>query len=166
MALVAKMILNILIDYTSDKDLGIATYPLQINRGITLTNGTGANKGTTLYDITYTIADGGNEEIQIADGSLTDSLGQAVSFDILRGLYIKNNSEDATLIVGAAAATQLAIFGTPATDTLLILPGGENFWTAPNAAGLDVTTNEDLKLVHDGTGSSTMDVDLIIVGEN
>ncbi len=167
MALTAKMIMNILMDYTSTKDLGTASYPLQFSGGITLVSGTGANKGTTLFDITYTLANAaGTQTIQLADGSLTDSLGDAVSFDIVRGLYIKNNSVDATCIVGAAAATPLAIFGTPATDTMLVLPLGELFWAAPNAAGLDVTTNEDLKILHNGDGSDTMDVDLVIVGEN
>lgn len=166
MALTAKMILQILIDFTSDKDLATANYPLQINRGITLTNGTGANKGTTLYDDSITIATGANTTIQIADGSLTDSLGTAVSFDIVRGLYIKNTSLTDGLIFGAAAATQLAIFGTPATDTLLIAMGGEFFWTAPNATGLDVTTNEDLKFEHDATTGASMEVELIIIGEN
>lgn len=160
------MILNILMDYTAAKDLDTAVYPLNINRGITLTNGTGANKGTTLYDDSITITTGANTTIQIADGSLTDSLGTAVSFDIVRGLYIKNTSLTDGLIFGGAAGTQLAIFSDPASDKLLIPMGGEFFWTAPNATGLDVTTNEDLKFEHDATTGAAMEVELIIVGEN
>lgn len=165
--LTAKMILNIMINYTLTRDLATTTHPIQINRGLTLTDGTGAGKGDVCYDETITIADGASDSsLVLNDGSLTDSLGVALTMDILRGMYIKNNSSDAGLIVGAAAGTQLAIFGAPANDTLLIPFGGEFFWTAPSATGLDVTTNDTIKLEHDGTGGSTMDVDVILVGED
>ena len=167
MALTAKMTLRLLIDYNVTRDLATTTHPIDLSRGMTLTNGTGANKGDVCFDDTITIADGASDStLVLNDGSLTDSLGTALTMDILRGMYLKNNSADAGLIIGAAGATQLAIFGTPATDTLLLPPGGEIFWTAPNATGLDVTANDTLKLEHDGTGSDTMDVDVIFVGED
>lgn len=165
--LTAKMILQINIDYSLGRDLATTTHPIQFNSGITLTDGTGASKGDVCYDDTITIANAGSDStLVLNDGTLTDSLGVALTMDIVRGFYLKNNSSDAGLIVGAAAATQLVIFGTPATDTLLIKPGGLIFWTAPDVTGLDVTTNDTLKLTHDGGGSSTMDVDVIFVGED
>jgi hypothetical protein len=165
--LTAKMLLEIRIDYALSRDLASTSHPIQLNRGLTLTNGTGANKGDVCYDDTITIADGASDStIVLNDGTMTDSHGTAITMDILRGMYIKNNSTDAGLIIGAAAATQLAIFGTPATDTLLLPPGGEFFWTAPDATGLDVTTNDTLKLEHNGVGTSSMNVDVIIIGED
>ena len=163
----AKMKLNIDIAYTLTRDLAVTSHPINLPRGITLTDGTGASKGDVCYDDTITIANAGTYTLLVLnDGTLTDSLGVALTMDILRGMYIKNNSADAGLIVGAAAGTQLAIFGTPATDTLLIPAGGEFFWTAPDATGLDVTSNDTLKLTHDGGGADTMDVDVIFVGED
>jgi hypothetical protein len=165
--LTAKMRLMVNIRYSIDRDIATTVHQITEDLGITLTNGTGANKGDVCYDDTITIADGGSDStLVLNDGSLTDSLGVALTMDILRGMYLKNNSTDAGLIIGAAAATQLAIFGTPATDTLLLPPGGEFFWTAPDATGLDVTTNDTLKLEHNGVGSSTMDVDVILIGED
>jgi hypothetical protein len=165
--LTAKMRLMVNIRYSIDRDIATTVHQITEDLGITLTNGTGANKGDVCYDDTITIADGGSDStLVLNDGSLTDSLGVALTMDILRGMYLKNNSSDAGLIIGAAAATQLAIFGTPATDTLLLPPGGEFFWTAPDATGLDVTTNDTLKLEHNGVGSSTMDVDVILIGED
>ena len=165
MALTAKMLLNINIDYTSDRDLGTATLPISLERGVTLTNGTGANKGDICFDDNRTLADGANETIDVR--SITDAYGNALTFDIIRVMYIKNNSTDSGLIIGAAAGTQLAIFGTPATDTTTIAPGGERFWTWPDATGLDTTTAKDLKLEHDAAGAAvSLTYDIIVVGED
>ncbi|KKK55402.1 hypothetical protein LCGC14_3074910 [marine sediment metagenome] len=164
MALTAKMILNILIDYTSTRDLGTATLPIQLSRGITLTDGTGANKGDICFDDNRTLADGANETIDVR--SITDAYGTALTFDILRGLYIKNNSTDSGLLIGNAAATQLGIFSV-ATHILLLPPGGEFFMTWPDATGLDTTTNKDLKLEHDAVGAAvSLTYDIILVGED
>lgn len=164
MALTAKMRLQINITYTDPRDLGTATLPIQLDRGITLTNGTGANKGDICFDDTRTLADGANETIDVR--SITDAYGNALTFDIIRGLYIKNNSSDSGLIVGGAAGTQLGIFDT-GTFTSTIAPGGERFWSYPDATGLDTTTNKDLKLEHDSAGAAeALTYDIIIVGED
>ena len=165
MALTAKMILDINIAYTSAKDLATASHQISLPRGLTLTNGTGANKGDVCFDDSRTLADGANETIDLHDGTLTDSLGNAVTFDILRGIYVKNNSSDASLYIGGAAATQLGLFADT-SDKLKLPPGGEFLFTAPDATGVDVTTNADLKFEHDGTGSSTLTYDIIVLGED
>jgi len=43
-------------------------------------------------------------------------------------------------------------------------PGGKFLWTAPNADGLTITTNKNLKLAHDGTGSSTLTYNIVAIG--
>jgi len=78
-------------------------------------------------------------------------------------LYIKNNSSDATLKVFGAGALDLLIL-TGTTDEVDVHPGGVFYWVCPTAAGVDTTTNENLYIEHDGTGSSTMDVDVIAMG--
>lgn len=165
MALTAKMRISINIDYTSARDLGTATLPIQLDRGITLTNGTGALKGDICFDDTRTLTDGANETIDVR--SITDAYGNALTFDIIRGLYIKNGSSDSGLDIGGAAATQLAIFVDQASDKLTIPPGGEFFMTWPDGTGLDTTTNKDLKLEHDSAGAAEdLTYDIIIVGED
>jgi len=37
-------------------------------------------------------------------------------------------------------------------------------WTAPDATGLDVTTNKNLKLEHDGTGSDDLVYRIVLIG--
>lgn len=166
MALTAKMDLPLNLTYTAAKDLGTATHQITQSRGLTFTNGTGANKADVMFDDKRTLADSASEELDLQDGSLTDSLGTALTMDILRAIYIKNTSTDATLQIGGAAATQLAIFADPASDILELPPGGEFFYTAPNAAGIDTTTNAHLKLADDGSGAAGLDYEIIVVGED
>ena len=165
MGLTAKWDMNFNCTYTGSKDLADPTHQLTLDRGMTLTAGTGANKGDVMYDDQRTLADGANETLDLHDGTLTDSLGQAVTFDIVRGIYIKNNSTDASLLVGGAAATQVGLFAD-GSDILTLPPGGDFRMTAPNATGIDVTTNAHLKFEHNGTGTSTLTYDIIIVGED
>lgn len=128
--------------------------------------GTGANQANIVYAETHTLADGANSTLDLyASGSLVDIFGAALTLSALKILYIKNNSSDATLKVGGGASNDLDIFADT-SDKLLIKPGGTFIWVCPTAAGLDITTNKNLKLEHDGTGSSTMDVDVIAIGED
>lgn len=166
MALTSKFDINLNITYTGSPDIGSLIQQITESRGCTLTNGTGANKGDICYEATRTLADAASEELDLHDGTLKDRYGNSLTFDIVRQLYIKNNSSDAGLDIGGAAATQVALFGDPASDILTILPGGEFVFTAPNAAGLDVSANAHLKIAHDSTGSSSLTYDIIICGED
>ena len=165
-SLTANLALNMTLTYTKTTDLGTVPYTLNLGRGKTFTNGTGANKAEVLFDDQRTLADGASETLDLRDGTLTDALGVAVTMDILRALYIKNGSTDAGLLIGGAVATPVALFGDSATDILTLPPGGEFLFIAPNATGIDLTTNADLKLAHNGVGSSTLTYDIIVVGED
>ena len=128
------------------------------------TYGTGANQVNVVYADMTQLADGGNTTLDLyASGSLLDVFNRALTMEALKFLYIKNNSSDATLIIGGGASNDLDIFADT-SDKLYIKPGGIFIWIDPSAAGLDITTNKNLKIEHDGTGSSTMDVDVIAMG--
>lgn len=126
--------------------------------------GTSASQVQIIYADTTTLADGANTTLDLYEsGTLLDTFNRALTIEALKLLYIKNNSADATLKVFGGVATDLDIIGDT-SDIVLIKPGGTFIWTDPSAAGLDITTNKNLKLEHDGTGSSTMDVDVIAMG--
>ena len=128
------------------------------------TYGTNANQVNIIYADTTTLADGANTTLDLyASGSLLDIFNQALTLESLKLLYVKNNSSDATLKVGGGASNDLDIFAAT-SDILLIKPGGSLIFTDPSAAGIVTTTNKNLKIEHDGTGSSTMDVDVIAMG--
>lgn len=163
MSLTTKINILLNIVHTNDLDLGEPTDDIALTRGISFTDGTGANQADIVWHDTRTLTDGESETLSLDTGSLKDAFGTELSFDILKGLYIKNNSTDAYLLVGAATGTQLGLFNHT-SDILKIPPGGEFFYSAPNATGLDTTSNPDLKIAHDGTGSSSLTYDIVLVG--
>ena len=163
MSLAATIKLLMRLTHTKAVDLSTLSDPLSLSRGVELTNGTGANQADTVWHDTRTLADGANETLDLHDGSLTDVFGDAVTIDELKVLYIKNNSTDANLLIGGAAATQLGLYND-VSDILKLRPGGEFLVTAPDAAGIDITTNSDLKIAHDGTGTSSLTYDIIAIG--
>ena len=78
-------------------------------------------------------------------------------------LYSKNKSSAANLEIGGAASTDIRLFKATG-DILTLPPGGEFLFSAPLASGVDTTTNSDLKMTHDGTGTSSLDYEIIVVG--
>lgn len=127
--------------------------------------GTGAGAVNVVYADTITLADAANTTLDLyASGSLLDVFGQALTMTALKFLYLNNNSSDASLLVGGGVSNDLDIF-SDTSDQLIIPPGGDAIlWNDPSAAGLTVTTNKNLRLEHDGTGSNSMDVDVIAMG--
>ena len=144
-------------------DLNTAKDIVSMSRGINFQNGTGANQANKLFHDTRPLGDAANETIDLHDGTLKDAFGDPLEIDKLKVLYIKNNSKDANLLVGGAAATQIGLFAD-VTDILKLPPEGDFFFSAPGDAGVDVTTNSDLKLEHDGTGSNGLTYDIVAVG--
>ena len=161
--LTSNLLVTVAIQNT--KAVGLTTVKDNISAdwSVKLTDGTGANQADTLWHDQRTLADGANETIDVHDGSLSDAFGTAVTLDKLKMICIKNGSSDADLEIGGAAATQLGLFAD-GTDILNLPPGGIFVYSAPGSAGLDCSTNSDLKLTHDGTGESTLTYDIIVVG--
>ena len=100
--------------------------------------------------------------MNLFDGALKDAFGVLITMTKLKVLYIKNTHATATLLIGAAAATQLDLFGDKATDIIKLPPGGMHFFSAPDATGVVTSTNKNLKLARSDAGSITYDI--IIVG--
>jgi hypothetical protein len=126
--------------------------------------GTGAGAVNVIYAEKITLGDGNNVTIDLyASGTYTDVFNRALTLSALKVLYLKNNSTDATLNVFGGASLDVGILAAT-NDILAIKPGGTFIWVDPSAAGLVTTTNKNLKITHNGTGSSTMAVDVIVLG--
>jgi len=128
------------------------------------TYGTGAGAVNVIYADTITLANAGNDTLDLyASGALQDIFKQTLTMEAIKFLYLKNNSADASLLVGGGVSNDLDIFADT-SDQEIIKQGGTKTWTDPSAAGLDITTNKNLYIEHDGTGSDSMDVDVIAMG--
>jgi len=157
---------DIVISLESKKNLDFNTIldTLKISTGIDWSFGVGVNQANLLWHDKRTLADGANETIAIYAGATEkNAYGDLLSMEALKLIYIKNNSADATLKVLGTAVTAIPICSDP-SDIIEIKPGGFMLFVDPSAAGIVTTTNENLKLEHDGTGSSTMEVEIVLMG--
>ena len=140
-------------------DLGQAEDVVKISRGISFTHGTGANQANVFFADNRGITSTG-ETLDLNDTVLLDAFGVGLAMTKLKALYIQNQT-DAAMTIGGAAATQLGLF-TAVADSIVIPPGGDFFWSAPDASGLDCSSNDSLKITHAGAG--TQNYDIIVVG--
>jgi len=128
--------------------------------------GTEANQVNVIYADTIPIGDGDTIAFNLntgAPGSYVDIFERALTLTAVKLVYVKNNSSDATLEILGIGATTLSICKGD-DDIIKIKPGGTFMWTDPSAAGTDCETDVSFRLVHDGTGSDSMNVDMIVMG--
>lgn len=150
-------------NFLKEKDLNSIKDIITLSRGVMWTSGIGANQVNVLFHDTYPLGDGANYTFDLYEsGTLKDHHGDLLTMTALKFLYVKNNSADATLKL-LGGTTPIAICEN-LSDIILIPPGGEFLWICPTAAGIVTTANKNLKIEHDGTGESTMNVDIVAMG--
>ena len=164
MSLAVNTLFNL--NATLTKVLDLSTPEDALSFGVRETWGDATGDDHTALEIYHgspTIADGASTTIDLT--ALTNSLGVACAcFDKLKILMLRlvDNGEGSGLILGNAAANAVDIFGAD-VHTALIPPGGVFIMTWPD--GLDVTTETDLMLTHDGVGTAAIEVEIIVVGD-
>jgi len=159
----AKYGLILTMSYSLVDEMSELTDFLNESRGLTFSEGITANKINLIFHDQRPLADAGNETLNFHDGTLTNKVSQSITMDIFKGIYVKNKSTDSTLIIGNATTNALAIFGA-ATHTIVLQPGSEWIFLAPDASGVDCSVNANLKFAHGGEGTSAPGYDLIAVG--
>jgi hypothetical protein len=151
-------------DNTKTLDLSSAIETISQKQSLIFSYGAGANQINQIYSAKVTLADGANSTLNLYDsGTLLDAFGNALTISGLKLLYIFNNSADANLLLFGGNSADVAICAA-ATHQIIIPPGQAFIWSKPTAAGLVTTTNKNLRIAHDGTGTSTMAVDIIAGG--
>lgn len=145
-------------------DLSTTHQDIDYSKIVDLANGTGADQANQVFVDTRTLASAANETLDLS-GSLTNAIGESVTFTKLKAIIVKNKGTT-DLTIGNAASNQFASFLGGATQTLIVPAGGILVLTAPGANGLAVTagTGDQLKFTN-GSGAS-LDYDLILIGVN
>lgn len=159
----AKFNIGLTMAYSLIEEMSELSDYLNQSRGATFSEGEGANQINRIFHDQRPLGNGANETLDFHDGSLTNKVAQTITLDKFKGLFVKNNSTDSTLIVGGAASNQLALFAD-VTDKEVLQPGGEKLFLAPDADGVDCSTNAKLKFEHGGEGTSAPKYDIIAVG--
>jgi hypothetical protein len=157
-ALTGKTGTNISLEYTGYT--GLVTSPkLILSRfsPISWTYGTGANQINVLFQDQRGTDDTG-ETLDLNSGAvLKDCFGNALTMENLKFLYVKNTHASLVLeLFGNTSLDLLIISGL--TDAIEIPPGGEFYWSAPTATGIDVSTNVKLYIASVSAGSITYDI--------
>jgi len=167
MAITVTGSLQVTISLTSAKsfDLSTPSDVLTSSRKTTITSGTGANQVDQVFHDIRSLASGANEELDLA-GSLTNAMGETITFDMVRAIMIYNPDTASTLIIGGAAANAWEPWAGAAGDKLVVRPGGRIYMEAPDANGLDVTaaTADKLKIEHGAESSIAIAYEIIIAG--
>jgi len=164
MSLKINLDLNLRVEHSKSIGLGSVYNNFTLSRGHVLGDGTEDYSADTIYQGERALAYATSETLDVNDGSLTDSFGDSVTLATLKAIYVKNNSDDASLLIGGAAANQIGLFND-VSDILKLRPGGEILLTSPDDNGVDVSTNSELKFEHDGTGTDSLTYEIIISGD-
>lgn len=149
----------------ANADLVVPSANFAFGAQINYDNGTGANQADRLWADSNTLAASANVDVDLA-GSLTDALGQALTFARVKAIFVRAATGNANnVVVGGAAANQfVGPFGA-ATHTISVRPGGVLALLAVDATGWPVTagTGDLLRFANSGAGSSVT-YDALIIG--
>jgi hypothetical protein len=150
---------NIFLEYSGAVEVGTPKIVVSRFSPISWMWGTGANQINSLFQDSRSIGVAG-ETIDVTAGQI-DCFGNVLSMTALKFLYLKNTHATLFLeVFGNTSLDLLIITGT--TDALEVPPGGEFYWSAPTATGIDVTTN--LKLFIASKTDATITYDIIMGG--
>ena len=152
-------------------DLVTGTAPLR-NTQTQDTNSTAATITCDLmWQDTNTIALGPGPAVDIVlDAGLTDYWGDAVVFDTIYAVYIRNttvgaSAGDSTMTIGLDALTPWPwFFTTEATDNIVISPGGFILASCGVDAGWPVGAGDILQIANDDAAHA-MDYEIVIIGK-
>jgi len=150
---------NVVINIRNEKSLDLNTIldTLNINTGVSWTFGTGANQANLLWHDSRSTDDSG-ETINVYDGGTeVNAFGTALTMEAIKLLYVKNTHASLTLELFGGGSADIPICADP-SDIVEIPPGGFFLWVCPTAAGIDVTTNKNLKLASKAAGTVTYDI--------
>jgi hypothetical protein len=144
-------------------DLGTLTSALNAAFENAFTNGTGANQGNMAFHDSRTLADGANEDLDLA-GVLASAFGATITFAAIKAIVIVARTANTTNLTVTRPANGLP-FLAASGDGFVLKPGGMFVLTDPSAAGIAVTAGTgDLVNIANAAGAAAT-YDVILIGE-
>lgn len=144
---------------------GTGTFPLSLEKTISLATGTGVNQADLLYHAQRTLTASSNEDLDLA-GSLTDAFGATLTFTRIKAILISAAAANTNnVVVGGAASNAFINWVSDSTDKIIIRPGGTFALFASDATAYAVTasTADLLRVANSGAGSAVT-YDIAIIG--
>lgn len=124
--------------------------------------GTAADQANESWEDQRTLASGASENLDLQAGGETNAYGDALSFSVIKIIFINiTSAAGGPLLVGGAAANQLASFFGDVSDKLqvrktMLLATGDVTGYVVNAADVLKIENED--------GANAVTFDIIVIG--
>lgn len=170
LACTGKITVTVNLTQTNALDLSTPTDSVSKTYTRTITDGTAADQCDLIWHDQRSLTNGATESLDLNGGTLNGAFG-AITFDKVKGILIANTSTENGLKIGGAAANALGLFDN--TSDILILPAASAtnkpsilLWESPAAAGLAVTTNDELKIASTGTTTNTVTYEVLVWGED
>ena len=167
MALTSKLTIKLAATLTSVLDLGTAKDPLDYEKTLSLTDGTGANQGDQLWHDQRTIAASGTDSLDLA-GRLTNAFGATVTFARVKTIVVFEAAANTNnVVIGGAGSNPLAQWGADTSDKVNVRPGGFFVLHAPDATAYAVAAGSaDVLQAANSSSGSTVTYDVVIVGSS
>ena len=128
-------------------------------------SGTGNNQADQIWSDERTLSASATENLDLA-GSLTNALGQTVTFAEVRAIVVEaltGNTND--VLVGGAASNQFAPMFGDVSDIVKVKPGGAFMVVAPKDGQLGVTAGSgDILKIANSAGSTSVTYRITIIG--
>jgi hypothetical protein len=154
---------------TGTGGLGTAENEVTPDYSDSLATGTGLDQADKLFSANYTIANGANQDIDLA-GVLTDPFGATVTFARVKAIFIKLNTTTAGYYINVGGGDNgsgqnaFATIFADASDKLKVRAGGMGLLWAPDATAYAVTAGTGDILRINNPNAASVSVDVIIIG--
>lgn len=133
-----------------------------------LTDGTGANQADLMYVSERTVADGANDDIDLA-GSLSDAFGATITAAEIVAIMVVNKQQDGTanttdLTIGGASNAFEGFLGGTSPTVGPIKPGGVFFIGAGDAAGIGAVSGgstDELRIANSAGAANTYQIGIL-----
>lgn len=123
---------------------------------IVLTDGSGSNQASKIWDAVRSVATAANDDLDLA-GVLTDPFGATVTFATIKAILIRSDGANTTnLTIGNATSNQfVGPFGA-AAHTITIRPGGAFLIAAPQTGYTVTASTGDIFRVANSAGATAV----------
>jgi hypothetical protein len=155
---------------TNILDMSTSTNPMTLTIPIVLASGTTTGKADVIFQDRRTLNASTSETLDLAGGSLTGPLGDALTFVKIKAIIVSTvpptggalNTNDVVL-GGIGSNAFVGPFGAT-THTIAVPPGSVTTLTNPGAGWTVTAATGDLLKVLNGGSGTTVTYDIVIVG--
>ncbi len=146
-------------------DIGTARLDVNYSKRYSTANGTGADQANMIWTDTRTITASSNDDLDLY-GGITNAFGDTMNFAAIKGIFLFANVLNVNDIKIGNSSAEISTMTGNINDIFIVQPGGMWCVYNPSAGGYGVTnTTADILRVTNAAGGTSVDYDIIILGE-